>query len=56
MIDWEQRALRAEALLNLLPLDAFGDDMSQCDAADFVDNAGVFFTVMCKWRQLKDAT
>jgi len=32
--------------LEALPLESFGDDMSKCDAADFVDHAGEFFRVM----------
>lgn len=36
--------------LKTLPLDSFGDDMSKCDAADFVDHAGEFFEAMVKAR------
>jgi hypothetical protein len=34
------------AVIAALPLDSFGDDMSKCDAADFVDHAGEFFKAM----------
>lgn len=34
------------AALKALPLEYFGDDMSKCDAADFVDHAGEFFDAM----------
>jgi hypothetical protein len=34
------------AALKALSIDSFGDDMSKCDAADFVDHAGEFFEAM----------
>jgi hypothetical protein len=39
----EQLLQEALEALKTLPLDSFGDDMSKCDAADFVDHAGEFF-------------
>lgn len=39
-----ERALRE--IVEALPLTAFGDDVAQHDAADFVDNAGHFFEAM----------
>lgn len=43
-----------------LPLDSFGDDMSKCDAADFVDHAGEFFEAMvlarAAWAKLTGRT
>jgi hypothetical protein len=39
-------------ILKALPLDSFGEDMSKCDAADFVDHAGEFFSVMLKAKEL----
>jgi len=35
----------------MLPLDKFGEDMGDCDAADFVDNAYAFFEAMKLVRQ-----
>lgn len=39
-------------LLASLPLESFGDDMAQHDAADFVDHAGQFFEVMIAAKRL----
>jgi len=36
--------------LKALPLEAFDKDMDAIDAAEFVDNAGDFFTAMVKAR------
>jgi hypothetical protein len=36
--------------LESLPLNAFGEDMGNCDAADFVDHSGEFFEAMIKAR------
>ena len=38
------------AALEALPLDSFDKDMDTIDAAEFVDNAGAFFTAMQKAR------
>ena len=39
------------AALRKLPLDAFGTDMEDCDAADFVDHAGDFFEAILAARK-----
>jgi hypothetical protein len=53
IVDFSKRAKKAEEerdaykkVLEALPLDSFGDDMSKCDAADFVDHSGEFFKAM----------
>lgn len=40
------------AAANKLPLDSFGDDMGQHDAAEFVDHAGEFFEAMLALKPL----
>lgn len=34
--------------LKAMPLESFGDEMSKCDAADFVDHSGEFFEAMIR--------
>jgi hypothetical protein len=50
VIDRETAATELLEALEALPLDSFGDDMSNCDAADFIDHAGAFFQAMCLAR------
>ena len=52
IISRETRDREMAELLRRLPLNSFGDDMGQHDAAEFVDHAGEFFEVMQAAKKL----
>lgn len=53
LVQFKKERDALQKVINALPLDAFGDDMAECDAADFVDHSGEFFKAMQLAKALK---